>query len=162
MLGLLTTFLPLLIQLIAAIPTIKAAWDAAPKNSFQAVATAVQESLPPALVKQLAEAGSQLFPNLSPEFHAAAAALVVAHPNNTAWSQSALNLLQSTGYVTFGAPIKDINGKVVGHVDLVVDGIYGPHTKAAIVAAQAKMGLPVTGILADAEFTMLASLLSHA
>ncbi len=162
MFGLLTTFLPLLIQLIAAIPSIKAAWDAAPKDSFQAVAHAVQTSLPQTLVDQLAEAGSQLFPKLAPEFHAAAAALVIAHPNNTSWAQSALNLLQSTGYVTFGAPLKDRAGTVIGNVPLLVDGIYGPHTKAAIVAAQSKMGLPVTGILADAEFAMIGQLLSKA
>ncbi len=149
MFGLLTTFLPLLIQLIAAVPTIKAAWDAAPKNSFQAVAEAVHTSLPKALVDQLAEAGSQLFPNLEPEFHAAAAALVISHPNNTSWAQSALNLLASTGYIHLAHP-------------LLVDGIYGPHTKAAIVAAQTKMGLPVTGILADAEFAMIGQLLSKA
>ncbi len=149
MLGLLTTFLPLLIQLIAAIPSIKTAWDTAPKNSLGAVAQAVQTSLPPSLVNQLAEAGAQLFPKLSPEFHAAAAAMLVAHPNSTSWAQSTLNLLQSTGYFSFGAP-------------LVVDGIWGPHTKAAIVACQAKMGLPTTGILADAEFSMLGQLLSKA
>ncbi len=148
MLGLLTTFLPLLIQLIAAFPAIKTAWDAAPKNSLGAVANAVQTALPPALVNQLAEAGAVLFPKLSPEFHAAAAALLIAHPNSIAWAQSTLNLLASTGYVSFQK--------------LNVDGIYGPHTAAAIKACQTKMGLPVTGILADAEFTMLASLLSKA
>ncbi len=146
MLAIFTTLLPFLIQLIAAIPSIKASWDAAPKNSFQAVATAVQDSLPPALIAQLTEVGSQLFPKLSPELHAAAAAMLVAHPNSMAWAQSTINLLISTGYIS-AQP-------------LVVDGIWGPHTKAAIMACQAKMGLPTTGIFADAEFSLLGQLLA--
>ncbi len=149
MLALFTTFLPLLIQIIGAIPAIKTAWDAAPKNSLGAVAKAVQTSLPPNLVNQLAEVGAQLFPKLSPELHAAAAALLVAHPNSTAYAQSALNLLQSSGYFSFGAP-------------LVVDGIWGKHTKAAIIAVQEKLGLPATGILVDAEFAAIGSLLAKA
>ncbi len=149
MLALFTTFLPLLIQIIGAIPAIQSAWNTAPKNSLQAVATAVTGALPPDIVAQLAEAGSQLFPKLSPELHAAAAALTVAHPNSTAYAQSALNLLQSSGYFSFGAP-------------LVVDGIWGKHTKAAIIAVQEKLGLPATGILVDAEFAAIGSLLAKA
>ncbi len=149
MLALFTTFLPLIVQLIGAIPAIQSAWNTAPKNSLQAVATAVTTALPPNLVAELAEAGSQLFPNLSPELHAAAAALTVAHPNTTSYAQEVLNLLQSTGYFSFGNP-------------LVVDGIYGPHTKAAIIACQTKLGLPATGILVDAEFAMIGQLLAKA
>ena len=153
MLALLTTFLPLIIQVVSAAPSIVAAWDAAPKNSLQAVATAVQTALPASLVNQLAEAGAQLFPGLSPELHAAAAALLVAHPNSTSWAQSTLNLLASTGYMGTPAPAP---------FPLKVDGIYGAHTAQAIKDCQAKMGLPVTGILADAEFTMLGQLLAKA
>ncbi len=145
-LTILTTFLPSILQLVEAIPQIKTAWDAAPKNSLSAVAAAVEKALPASLVNQLAEAGSQLFPKLSPELHAAAAALIVAHPNSISFAQSALNILESTGYLNFGAP-------------LVVDGIFGSKTMAAVEALQAKAGLPVTGFVADAEYQVITQLL---
>lgn len=146
-LTILTTFLPSILQVVEAFPQIKQAWDAAPTNSLQAVTAAVTKALPASLVNQLAEAGSQLFPKLSPELHAAAAALIVAHPNSISYAQSALNILESTAYVNFGAP-------------LVVDGIFGPKTMAAIEALQTKAGLPVTGFMADAEYTVISQLLS--
>lgn len=148
MLAVFTTFLPLILQVVTAIPAIQKAWESSTGNSIQAVATVVQ-ALPPAITAQLAEVGAQLFPKLSPELHAAAAALIVAHPNNTAWTQSAINLLASTGYITLAKP-------------LTVDGVYGAHTQAAIIAVQTKMGLPANGILLDAEFTMITQLLAKA
>lgn len=136
--------LPSILSLVSEIPAIKAAWDASPLGGFAAVVNVVQKS---PVVGTLADIGSQLFPNLNPTLHAAAAALVVAHPNNTAWAQTSLNLLASTGYFSLVKP-------------LVVDGIWGPKTMAAVEAVQAKLGLPVNGFIADAEYTAISSLLA--
>ncbi len=66
---------------------------------------------------------------------------------SVAWIQSALNVLASTGYIALAAP-------------LVVDGIYGPKTKAAVDAVQQKLGMAITGFVGDAEYNALAGLLS--
>ena len=144
--AILAAFLPTIIELVQAFPAIVAAWDKAPTNSLQAVSNVVK-TLPPGLVSQLAQAGAVIFPKLSPELHAAAVALTVAHPNNTSWLQSALNLVASTGYINQGAA-------------LVVDGKFGPKTMAMVEELQNKAGLPVTGMAADAEYAVLGQLIA--
>lgn len=144
--SLLAAFLPSIVQLIAAAPSIIQAWDSAPSNSLQAVNNVVK-ALPPTLVAGLGQAGSTLFPKLAPEFQAAAAALVATHTNSVSWVQSALNMLASAGEVVIAAP-------------LVVDGVFGPKTLAAIEALQAKLGIPVTGLVADVEGTAITALLA--
>lgn len=136
--------LPSILSIIGEIPAIKAAWDSSPLGGFAGVVAVVQKS---PIAGTLADIGSQLFPKLDPTLHAAAAALVVAHPNNTAWAQSALNLLVSTGYVAFGKP-------------LVVDGVWGPKTMAAVEAVQGKLGLPVNGFITDIEYSAISGLLA--
>lgn len=138
------SLIPSIITLIGEIPAIKSAFDSVATGGIQAVAAVVQKS---PLAGTLADIGGQLFPKLSPELHAAAAALVIAHPNNTSWLQSALNVLSSTGYITLAAP-------------LVVDGIYGPKTTAALELIQQKLGLPVNGMMVDAEYNAIAALLA--
>ncbi len=83
------------------------------------------------IAADLANIGAQLFPKLSPTLHATAAALVIAHPNNTSWIQSALNVLATTGFITLTAQLK-------------VDGVYGPRTSAAVDQVQTKLKLAVT------------------
>ena len=78
---------------------------------------------------------------------AVAAALVHVHVNNTSYGQESLNIVQSTGYISFGKP-------------LVVDGTWGPKTFAAVEALQFKLGMKTTGFLADAEYTALGALLA--
>ena len=95
----------------------------------------------------LADAGSALFPTLDPVFHAAAAALVHAHPDNTAYVQETLNFINATGYIKLDAP-------------LVVDGSWGPKTKAAVMVLQAKLHVPATGFFVDAEYSALSVLVS--
>ncbi len=121
-------YIPIIIQFAQLIPQVKSAWDSATTNSLgkvNAVLTGTQ------LVPQLEALGAQLFPKLAPTLHAAAAALVVAHPDATSWLQGALN--------------------AVDHAGLEVDGHYGPKTRAAVEAFQAKKGLKVTGFASDLE-----------
>jgi peptidoglycan hydrolase-like protein with peptidoglycan-binding domain len=121
-------YLPLILQFVQLISQIKSAWDSSPTNSLgkiDAVLTGTQ------LVPQLEQMGAQLFPKLAPSFHAAAAALVVAHPDATSWLQAALNAVDKAG--------------------LAVDGHYGPKTRAAVEAFQTKHGLAVTGFASDLE-----------
>lgn len=141
-----SAILSIVAAVVGEIPAIVKAWDTAPSNSLAKVGAVIVNT---PVVSQLTDIGSQLFPKLSPELHAAAAALVIAHPNNTSWVQSALNVLASTGYITLSPP-------------LVVDGLYGPKTKAAVEAVQTKLHLPVTGFAADAEFAAIQSLLTKA
>jgi peptidoglycan hydrolase-like protein with peptidoglycan-binding domain len=143
--AILAAFLPSIIELVQAFPAIVSAFNRAPTNSLQAVSNVVS-ALPPALVAQLAQAGAVIFPKLSPELHAAAVALSVAHPDNTAWLQSAINLVISTGYIMGPA--------------LVVDGKFGNKTFAVVEELQAKAGLPVTGMAADAEYAVLNQLIA--
>ena len=141
------TILALLPGLIQMVPSIISAWDTstnAGKTGIQAVAAVVTNST---VAQELASLGAQMFPQLSPELQAAAAALSISHPNNTSWIQSAINLIASSGFVTLPAPLK-------------VDGIVGPKTIAAVEAVQAAAGYPVTGFVADAEYNFLSGMLA--
>lgn len=141
--SLLIGILPSLLQLA---PKVIAVWEGtASSNSLTKVAAVVQQT---PIADVLAKIGAAQFPNLAPQFQAAAAALVHAHPNNTAYAQDALNIIESTGYIQFGAPLK-------------VDGYWGPKTFAAVQALQTKLGLPVNGFLGDAEYSVINALLAR-
>ena len=139
--ALLASFVPALVQLI---PQIVSAWTRSSGNGLAKV-TAVVQSTP--IAATLADIGAKLFPTLTPELHAAAAALVHAHPDNTAYVQDTLNFISSTGYIKLPAP-------------LVVDGSWGPKTKAAVEMLQTKLGVPATGFFVDAEYSALSVLVS--
>lgn len=142
-----STILALLPSLIQLVPSIISAWETS-TNSGNSGIKAVQAVISNTQVEAiLAQIGAQMFPKLSPEIQAAAAALSVGHPNNTSWIQSALNLVASTGFFQLSPP-------------LVVDGIVGPKTIAAVEALQAKLGYPVTGFVADVEYNFLAAMLA--
>lgn len=139
--SLLIGILPSLLQLA---PQIIAAWNTPTNQGIAKVTAVIQKTN---LAPVLAQIGAAVFPKLAPELQAAAAALIHAHPNNTSYAQEALNLIQSTGYMKFGVP-------------LVVDGLWGPKTMAAVEALQTKLGLPVNGFLADAEYQAIGGLLA--
>lgn len=121
-------FLPYVMQLVQLVPQIQKAYNSSTGNTLQSIQNVLTGTQ---LVQTLEGVGAQLFPKLAPEFHAAAAALVIAHPDATSWLQAALNAIDNAG--------------------LVVDGQYGPKTRAAVETFQAKEGLHVTGVAADAE-----------
>lgn len=142
--SILVAALPSLLQLA---PQIISVWNStASKNGLQKVQAVVAQT---PIASILAEIGAQEFPKVSPELHAAAAALAHLHPDNTSWVQDALNIIASTGYIKLDAPLK-------------VDGLYGPKTKAAVMALQTKLGIPVTGLVADAESAAISALLAKA
>jgi peptidoglycan hydrolase-like protein with peptidoglycan-binding domain len=140
-LALLATFVPALVQLI---PQIISAWTRSSGNAIQKVAAVVAQT---PIASTLADIGAATFPTLAPELHAAAAALVHAHPDNTAYVQDTLNFINATGYIKLDAP-------------LVVDGSWGPKTKAAVMMLQAKLGVPSTGFFVDSEYSALSVLVS--
>lgn len=144
---LLISVLPSLIQLA---PQIIKAWNTPSSNGVSNVAAVISVKLPngTSLASILAQIGAAQFPKLAPEFQAVAAALVHTHVNNTSYAQEALNIIESTGYISFGPP-------------LAVDGYWGPKTKNAVIAFQTKIGMPVTGFLADAEFAAIEAILSR-
>ena len=158
MLNWLTVLLPLAVQFAGMIPAIANAWNTATGNSLQKVATTVTATASPALLTQLEQMGASAFPNLSPTLHAAAAALLAAesHTGAVAWLQSALNIAESAGFVAFEGNASGPNSA------LIVDGMFGPRTQAAVLALQAKMGVPTTGMFADAEVSALQALLAKA
>ncbi len=137
--------LPLLVPLLQGISQ---AWGSATGNSLQKVGSIIAHA-PADLVNELASIGSALFPKLDPALHAAAAALLAAesHTGAVSWVQGALNIAQAAKVISFGPA-------------LVIDGRWGPKSTAALKALQTHLGLPVTGMFADAEYSALNAILS--
>lgn len=105
-------------------PLLKATIDEATSNHD--LATKIGTIAGP-LLPILEQAGSQFFPKVAPELQAAATVMSQFDPSVTKWLQKALNqVLQPSP-------------------NLVVDGQYGPKTKAAVEQMQAKLGLKVDG-----------------
>jgi hypothetical protein len=140
-----TTLLPLVIPLLQ---TVAQAWGSATGNSLQKIGEVIK-SAPVALTTELEAIGKAMFPSLAPGLHAAAVVLLAAeaHTGATAWVQAALNIAETAGVVSFGP-------------QLVVDGILGPKTKAAILSLQSLLHLPTTGMFADAEISALQAVLA--
>jgi hypothetical protein len=110
------SLLGLIPTLLADIPKIQLFIAEAVSNDSLAVKLA---KLSPITVDFLNGAGSQLFPQVAPALHAAAAAMTIFDSaDNKKWLQNALNL-----YVKPTPP-------------LVVDGIIGKKTLAAMATAQ--------------------------
>jgi murein L,D-transpeptidase YcbB/YkuD len=105
-------------------PIVKEIIDAAESNS-----TIVDriKTLSSPLATLLEGIGSTLFPNAKSQLHVAAGAIAAFDPNVTKWVQSALNQLLTPS------------------PNLVVDGIYGQMTKAAVTQLQTNLGLTADG-----------------
>lgn len=106
-------------------PTVKSILDEA--NTNDDITTKIK-AVAPDLAGILETIGAKMFPKAAPALHVAAAAIAAFDPNVTKWLQGSLNAL------------------VTPSPNLVVDGSYGPKTKAAVEQAQAKLGLKVDGI----------------
>ena len=89
----------------------------------------------------LANVGAQFFPKAAPALQVAAAAMASFDTNVTKWVQGALNVY------------------LVPSPNLVVDGVYGPKTKAAVELLQAKLGLTVDGWAGQVTQAAIAQLL---
>lgn len=122
-------------------PKIKALWDSS--AGFGKIAQLLTS---PAL-RGLEQIGVELFPKADAAVQKVLAAIHLGYPDSTKWVQRALNAGQSLGFIDFGAP-------------LVVDGIFGPKTKAAVAALQAKLGIKITSAVTEAEYAALNLLLN--
>jgi peptidoglycan hydrolase-like protein with peptidoglycan-binding domain len=110
---------------------------------FSAIAQAIASS---SAITELESVGAAIWPAADKAVQKVLAAIHLAAPQSTQWAQTSLNTIQAAGVISFGAP-------------LVVDGVFGPKTFAAVVVLQAKVGLKPTGAVADAEYKAINALL---
>lgn len=115
------------------------AWEAS--SGFGKIAGILNALSMPA-AKSLEEIGAEMFPKAAAAVQKVLAAIHLGYPTATKWIQTALNAGQSLGYISFGAP-------------LVVDGIFGPKTMAAVEALQTKLGVSANGAVTEAEYAAL-------
>jgi len=120
-------------------PAVKGLIDVATSNAD--LVSKIRESVAP-LAGVLEGLGAQFFPKVAPQIHIAAAAMASFDPNITAWVQKAIN--------QFMSPTPP----------LVVDGVYGPKTRAAVEAFQAKYGLTVDGFAGQITQALISNLLT--
>lgn len=107
-------------------PTVVAAWNEATSNdSF----TDKVRKIAPPLAPLLEQVGSAAYPGAAPALHIVAGVIASFSPD-AMWLQKSLNIY-------LGSDLAQ---------PLVVDGVIGPKTKAAVKQAQAKLGLVVDGL----------------
>lgn len=129
-----------IIQLAAGLaPTVKSILDAATGN--ESIVTKIKEVSAP-LAGLLETVGGALFPQAAPALRVAAGAMAAFDPNVTKWLQGSLNVL------------------VDPSPNLVVDGLYGPKTRAAVEQLQAKYGLRIDGWAGSLTQAAIASALA--
>jgi len=131
--------IPLIVQ---SIGTIKAIIDVASDN--EGIVTNIRQSVP-GLASLLENVGGTLFPKVKAQLRIAAGAMAAFDPNITKWVQGSLNALLADE---------------TGYVPLVVDGLYGPKTRAAVEQLQAKLGLTVDGWAGNLTQTAIGAALS--
>jgi lysozyme family protein len=102
----------------------------------------------PAL-KSLEQFGAELFPSVDKGIQKVLAAIHLGYPQATKWIQTSLNTLQALHFISFGDP-------------LVVDGVFGPKTFAAVVVLQAKAGLKTTGAVTEGEYAVINRVIAEA
>jgi peptidoglycan hydrolase-like protein with peptidoglycan-binding domain len=108
-------------------PLVKGAIDTAFSNDD--LITKIKNIAGP-IVPLLEQIGKQLFPKAADILHLVGGAVAAFDPNVTRWLQGALNNLIEPSLTP----------------QLVVDGIYGPLTRAAVETFQKQMGLIVDGL----------------
>lgn len=114
-----------IVQLVAGlVPTIKSILDVATSN--QDIVTRITHASAP-VANLLSQIGESLFPKVAPALRIAAGAMAAFDPDVTKWLQGSLNSLLDPS------------------PNLVVDGLYGPKTRAAVEQLQAKFGLRIDG-----------------
>jgi murein L,D-transpeptidase YcbB/YkuD len=121
-------------------PIIKGILDAAMSNS--GIVAAIEAEAKP-IAGLLEQIGASLFPKAAPELHVVAGAVAAFDPNTTKWLQGELNALLSPS------------------PDLVIDGIYGPKTTAAVEAFQQANGLKIDGVAGEITKAALDAALAH-
>lgn len=84
------------------------------------------------LMPGIVQVGSSLFPKASSSLQIVGATVATYNQTIVTWAQNALNALASSGKINLDAP-------------LVVDGLYGPKTTAAIQAFERAYGVASSG-----------------
>lgn len=129
-----------IVQLAASLaPTVKSILDAATGN--ESIVTKIKDISAP-LAGILETIGETLFPKAAPALRVAAGAMAAFDPDVTKWLQGSLNAL------------------VDPSPNLVVDGLYGPKTRAAVEQLQAKYGLRIDGWAGSLTQAAIASALA--
>ena len=118
-------------------PVVKGIIDMASSN--EDIVSKIKASAAP-LAGVLEDVGSKMFPSAAPSLHIAAAAIAAFDPDVTRWLQGELNIF------------------VTPSPNLVVDGMYGPKTTAAVKQFQAAHGLAVDGMAGNLTQAIIASL----
>jgi len=113
---------------------------------FSAISEAVAGAAP-AVLKTIDDWAAQMFPSVEAAARRVLGAIHMWAPQSTQWVQTSLNTIQSTGLIHFGDP-------------LVVDGIFGNKTFAAVVVLQTKLGLKITGAVQQAEYDAINKLIA--
>ena len=98
----------------------------------------------PSVLNVFETLGAQLFPKAAPAIQVVGSLIATYSPNYIKWIQGMLN-----AYLKPAVP-------------LVVDGIYGTKTTAAVEAAQAKLGLTTDGVAGDLTIAALNAFLNPA
>lgn len=106
-------------------PTVKTLIDEALSND-DLVAKITALSRP--LANLLEGIGATFFPKAAANLHVVGGVIAAFDPNTTKWLQGALNALVNPS------------------PGLVVDGLYGAKTRAAVSALQAQLGLTIDGL----------------
>lgn len=141
------------LQLIALLPGILKIFNSSTGNILQNVTTYLKSNAGATLLAELDAWGKEMFPTLDAGAHAAAAAIIAAtqHSGIIGWLQAGLNIGQTIGWLSFNG-----EGTTPGtNSPLAVDNIWGPNTKAALAALQAKLGLSPTGIFGEIEMSII-------
>ena len=86
--------------------------------------------------------GAKFFPQASPTLHIVGGVIAAFDPSTTKWLQGSLNVLVNPS------------------PNLVVDGVYGPKTRAAVSALQAQLGLTVDGLAGQITQAAIAAALA--
>lgn len=120
-----SSILTIVQEVVAFAPAVKAIIDEAESND--GLLTKI-ESLSPTLGSIISSIGAELFPQASSTLQKVGGIIAAFDPNTTKWLQASLNSV-----LALSPP-------------LVVDGSYGPKTKAAVQQFQTTYKLSVDGI----------------
>lgn len=120
-------------------PLIKDAIDSAWSNDD--LATKVKKIAGP-LAPIIEQIGAKLFPKAAKELHIVGGVVAAFDPNVTKWLQGAMNSVNTPS------------------PNLVVDGIYGARTRAAVEQLQKQLGLVVDGLAGTITRAALDALLA--
>jgi|KBSSwiStaDraftv2_1062776.scaffolds.fasta_scaffold913136_3 peptidoglycan hydrolase-like protein with peptidoglycan-binding domain len=130
------SLIPTLISAASAINTIVTI-----ANGNSDIVSKIREVLPH-LAEPLDALGGLLFPNVKPELRIAAVAMTQYDMNLNKWIQGALNIFLTPS------------------PNLVVDGVYGPKTGAAVAQLQKQLGMTVDGWAGNLVQTALMQLMA--